>query len=310
MLSLVDELNSMRDRGALEPRRAETLLRIERRELLSVHYELRVVVYAAVAMIATAVGAVLKKNLDRIGPITIALILAAAAAGLYAWGFARMRRNSYSLFDDYLMLLAALLVSADVGYVEQQFDLLGENGFDHLVILAAVHAAFAYALGSRLILAVSITSLAAWFGIDRHLETLFDAPSELGRQALICAVLVAVWRWLHGRFSRVRRLDRTFEHFAVNLAGFGATAYVSDDSLEALGLVLLALFVVSVTMLAVKRHSELFLLYTLFHAISGISVSVTRHVEDDVLITLYFLFVFSAAIVTLFAAHMRWRFDE
>lgn len=310
MLSFAPDLHSLRARGAIDSGRAETLLRIERREVLSLHYEIRIAAWIAVALLATAVGAILKTNLERIGPLTIALILAAAAAVLYLYALTKKRRNAYTILDGYLAFLAALLVSADAGYVEQQFDLFGARGFDHLAILAVIHASFAYLLGSKLILSLSLSALAAWFGIDRQLHTLLDTPLEIGMQALLCSAVIVVWRVVHRRTSSQRELDSPFEHFAVNLVGIGAVAFAADRSAELSALALLSLFGAGAGWLAVKRRSEMFVLYALLYTVIGVSTIVVRHLDDQVLITLYLLFAFATAITTLFIVHMRWRFDD
>ena len=94
---------------------------------------------------------------------------------------------------EYLLLLAALLASADLAYAERQFTLLGPLWSWHLLLLAVVHAAIAYAFASPLVLAASLTALAGWFGVG---GTLGDAlhfghsTPELGGRALACAALI------------------------------------------------------------------------------------------------------------------------
>jgi hypothetical protein len=310
MLSLTSELEALRERGAVDARRAEMLLRAERREVFSLHYEIRVAAYVAVAMIVGAVGAILKNNLERTGPLTIVLVVAVAAAALLAYAVAQKRRGTFTIFTDYLALLGALLVSADLGYAEQQFDLFGRYGFDHLLVLAAFHAVYAYVLESKLLLSLSLALLAAWFGIDRTMAGAFTQPVDLGRQAFLCAAAIIAWRFVHGRISRKRELDAPFEHFAVNLLGFGVTAYVAEEAVEWLGVLLMIAFVAGVGMTAVRRRSELYLLYTLFHGITAASILVNRHVSVDVLQFLWFVGVFIGAMAALFVAHMRWRFDR
>ncbi|HXG58451.1 MAG TPA: DUF2157 domain-containing protein [Thermoanaerobaculia bacterium] len=310
MLSFARELEALREAGEVDPQRASFLLRIERLELMSVHYEIRLAAWLSVAAIATAVGAILRKNLDRIGPLAVAFVIAAAAGALYAWAFVRKRRGTAGVLDDYLAFLAALLVSADTGYVEQQFDLLGPHGFDHLAILAVVHAAFAYALRSKLILSLALAALAGWFGVDRTAAAMFDTSAEIGIRALLCAGFVVIWFLLHRRLTPFRGLDATFEHFAANLFGIGAVALAADDVHQWSGLALVVIFAAAAGTLAVRRRSELFLLYALAYGIAGVSSAVARHLKEEVLLTLYSLAVFAGAIVALFVAHLRWRFDE
>ena len=78
---------------------------------------------------------------------------------------ARRAGRALTVAGDYLLLLAALLVSADLAYAERQFTLLGPLWSWHLLLLAIVHAAIAYAFASPLVLAASLTALAGWFGV-------------------------------------------------------------------------------------------------------------------------------------------------
>src|SRR5687767_9644864 len=122
MLSLERELLELRGAGAISDREAARLISLERREIFSIHPELRLLLYTSVAMITGGVAVYLTRNLDRIGPATIVLLLFAAAAICYVSVILRMRsrrakdEESHTLFDDYLLILGALLLSAAVGY--------------------------------------------------------------------------------------------------------------------------------------------------------------------------------------------------
>src|ERR1700692_2684466 len=71
--------------GALPPAAAPRLLRIARGELVSVHAELRALLYAGVLLLTGGVGLLVRQNLDRIGPVAIATVLGLAAAAALAW---------------------------------------------------------------------------------------------------------------------------------------------------------------------------------------------------------------------------------
>lgn len=78
-----------------------------RRNVVPISDELRTLAWLGVMLIATGVGIVVKKHFNEIGPLTIALILAAAAIACYA--FAVWRQSG---IRDYVVLLGALLISA------------------------------------------------------------------------------------------------------------------------------------------------------------------------------------------------------
>ena len=72
----------------------------------------------------TGVGILVKDHLDRIGPLTLILALAIAGAACYGPAIrAKSRVGGQSTVTDYLLLLGALIISADVGYAESQFHL-------------------------------------------------------------------------------------------------------------------------------------------------------------------------------------------
>src|SRR5258708_6926970 len=105
--------------GVLPPEKAPLLLRVARGELLSVHGELRALLYAGVLMIAGGVGLLVKENLDRIGPLAIAVGIGLAATAALAWVIAMAPPFSWRpvpsphLAFDYMLLLAVLLAGAE-----------------------------------------------------------------------------------------------------------------------------------------------------------------------------------------------------
>jgi hypothetical protein len=145
VISLESELTQLPDTGVLIAR--------ERRDAVSIYPELRVLTWAGVMLISTGVGIYISKHLDDIGPLAIAAVIGLAATACYAWAFWK-RGRSAALVDDYVLLLAALLASADVGYIEHHYQLLGTSWPRHFLLLAIFHAATAYFFRSRLVLSL------------------------------------------------------------------------------------------------------------------------------------------------------------
>ena len=171
--------------------------------MFSLHPELRVTLYAGVLLVMAGVGILLARNLDRIGPLAIVLMIALAAAACSVPAVrAKLAGRPLTVAGDYLLLLAALLASADLAYAERQFTLLGPWWSWHLLLLAVVHAAIAYRFASPLVLAASLTSLAGWFGVGGTLGDVlpfsYSTPA-LGARALACAATIAAWRYADRR---------------------------------------------------------------------------------------------------------------
>ncbi len=279
MHSLEQELIELRSTGATGETAVAHAVAVERRSVFSVFDELRAALYAAVALVITGVGILVKEHLDRIGPLTLTLALALAGATCYIPAIrAKSRGNGQTTVTEYLLLLGALIISADVGYAESQFHLLGANWSRHLLLLAVIHAFTAYALQSRLVLSVALTSLAGWFGIERGSGNLAPwrlATPELGLRALFCSAVILAWRTIDER-SNAARFNGVFEHFAANLAFWGAVGWCSNAHLRVAGVVTLLLLAAVAVRKALRSGTESFAVYGVGYTALGLSLVVAQ----------------------------------
>jgi hypothetical protein len=308
MHTLEAEFRELNAAGVVDAAAASQLIALDRGTLFPVFGELRVALYAAVAAITTGVGMVLKQNLDRIGPLTLIIGLGIVAALCYAAAIrTQLRGETRSIGGDYVLLLGALVVSADLGYAESQFHWLGAHWSWHLLILALLHAATAYALGSRLVLSLALTSLAAWFGVDAGVATAFRDGSAFrhsGTEALLCSAVIVGWRAAHRRLGALPQFEEVFDHFAANLAFWGALALTFGADTRLAGLaVLLAVAAVAIQK-GLRTRQQAFVVYGVGYAALGLCVVEAQLVNDGLLAA-----VLGFAIVTL-AVVLLWRFYE
>jgi Predicted membrane protein (DUF2157). len=291
MLSLEPEIATLRP--TLGDARADALIARARREVFSVYPELRIAAWGGAMLLATAAGLVLKNNLDRLGPLALSLMIGAAAIACYAWTW--FRRARATLVADYVLLLGALLVSADVAFIESQYHLFDEQWKHHLIILAVVHAIGAYAYGSRMLLSLSIAALAGWIGFDRAQD-----PSTLGIPAFATAIVLIGWREADRRFHGPE-FSRTFEHFAANVALFGALAFIPDHGIA--GLALTAIIVAMVIAWGFAARHEPFVMYAVVYAVIAVVVYLEQRSPGwkPVLFTL--IIALAVAVISLVALH-------
>src|SRR5579872_3342642 len=212
MLSFEPEIAAARDAGTIDPAVAARRIAIERREFVPIGRELRALAWIGVMLIATGVGIIIKKHLHEIGPLAIAVAIGAASLGCYAFVLWRRPPSpAASSITDYIVLLGALLFSADVAFIEAQWHLLDGQWQRQFLLVAIVHAVVAYVFDSRAVLSLSIAAFAAWMGIERH--AMFQTQLDLAYRAFACAGVLAVWRVV----NRKAEFKPVFEHFATNL---------------------------------------------------------------------------------------------
>jgi len=300
MLSYEPELEQLRP--LLGDSAANTLVARDRREVFSLQPELRIVSWSGAMLLATAAGLVLKNNLDRIGPLALAIAMAVAAAACYA--FVWWRRDRASLVDDYVLLLGALLVSGDVAFIEGQFHLLGDDWHRHFLLLAIVHGVTAYVFRSRVVLSLAIVAFTAWLGVRGGF--LFGG-SGYALKAMLCSALLLAWRVAHERLNRDPKRDfaPTLEHFAANIALAGSTSLMVPASTRILGCLLMLLLAAIVIAWGVRKKRELFVHYATLYAVLAIDVLFVELVDAEALALLFIVFSVIGAIVALIAIHAR-----
>ncbi len=213
---------ALEGRGTLSTAQARLFSRVARRELVSLHGELRALAYAGVLLAMAGVGLLVRQNLDRIGPLAIASALLLGALVCFAWvarhapPFAWGEVRSPHLALDYVLLLAALLVAADLAYVETKLTPLGEAWPYHLLIVAVFYTLLAFRYDSRLLLSLALSSFAAWRGVSagRLQHAFFLGGEDLVRvNAAGCGLAFL----LAGTALRARSWKAHFEPVATHL---------------------------------------------------------------------------------------------
>jgi hypothetical protein len=305
VFSLQPELERLRDDGLLDADVASGLIAIERRDVVSIYAELRFLTWAGVMLIASGVSVLVARHLDKIGPLAIATGIGIAAAACYAWAeWKRTRR--VSLADDFVLLLASLLLSADVGYIESQWHILGNAWARHLLVLAIVHAFVAYRFDSRLVLSLSLSALAGYLGVESRAYVFLDASADTALRAFACAAMCIVWRFVDLRRPKTS-FTAIFEHFAANLAFGGTIALMSHSDTRLFGCVLALALAGVAAWHGLRSRQEMFVIYAWIYGVIAIDVLIGHVIREGAIVALFIIVSSIAAIVALFVTHARFK---
>lgn len=308
MHSLKDEVRELHSGDSNDGDALDVAMACETRALFSVRAPLLLTLYAAVATLVAGTGLLVKAHRELLGPASLTALLCVAAALCYAFALrAHLAGRERSLGEDYVLLLGALLASSAVGYAESQFAWLDAGWSRHLLMLAAWHALTAYALDSRLVLAVSLTSFAAWLGVEPTLGGLLEPRLPwlaAGWRALGCAGLFAIGAAAHARVARLPTFRDVYELFAANLALAGALAVGFTGQLWT-GAVLLVTLALGTARYGLWRDRESLVLAAVGYGTLGAVALEARLVKDFMLASNLGLATVLAAVVVMLKLRAR-----
>lgn len=314
---VVEAIGRLRAKSLLSGPQAAPLLRAARGELVSVELELKAVLYAGVLLVAGGVGVFLKENHDRIGPAAIAALLGAAALAclLFAWRrlppFSWNAAPSPHLAADYVLLLGVLIASADLAYLETQFDILGRDWPYHLLLVALLCLAAAYRFDSRAVLSLALTSFAAWRGVAVSLESaagLSRAVPAVRENALACGVLFVAGGLFTARSGRKPHFEPVWTTLGLLLFFGGVLSGVFQPGSSAWGAWLAGLAVSGAAVLAVSYRLRRSLDFAL--AVVALDLGLLRVLGEILSGQLLFLVVAASSlglIAFLIRSHRRMK---
>lgn len=308
MRSLGPEFEEMQSDGVIDDASAAKAIALDSGRVFSVFGELRFAMYGSVAVLAAGLALLLKANLDRITPMTLIVVLGLIAALCYGFAIrAQFRDGEQSMGGDYVLLLGALILSADLGYAELQFHWLGSNWSRHLLALALLHAVTAYALRSPLVFSLALGAFVSWLGIEPGFGSLLQPNIALpgaGTRALSAAATLLIWRGIHRFFDRSTSLQNVLDQFIANLSFWGALCWCFIADWRLAGLAALAIFAAVSIREGLESAREIFVLYGVTYAaigLCGVEAAVLREP---------FLVMLSMLVTLIVAAKLLWHFHE
>jgi len=255
---------------------------LQKDEPVSVHWDLRTLLYLGIVLVTTSIGILIYKNIDTIGHEVMLIIIAATCVVCFSYclknskGYSNKKVESPNIWFDYVLLLGCLLLLTFVGYIQFQYNVFGNRwglaAFIPMVILFIT----AYYFDHLGVLSLAITNLATWIGISvtplRILkENDFNDPHIIYAGLVLGVILVVV--------SFVIQYRNIKAHFAFTYKNFGAhILFVSllalmfyFENIYLLCFVLLTGVSVLFFRNSLKENSFYFLVVTLLYGYVGLS---------------------------------------
>lgn len=296
----LETLKEIRDKNLLTEDQYHRLGLQISKKLISVFYELRILLYLGVLLFTTGIGILIYKNIGDIGhmlSISALFIMTLLCFG-YAFRFAPDYSNGTvkgpTPFFDYIVLLGCLLFISVLGYLQFQYDLFDERLGLTTLITAAFFFFAAYRFDHLGVLSLAITALASFWSItispQKWYSGDFFATANLHITALIFGSSLAVIALGLDKKSIKPHFTFTYINFCSLIFLIGALAgiFINEDS-YAIYLLLLYAGCGFTVYFAHQKKSFLFLLYAFVFGYIGTTYFLTDTILKEA--GLWFLYL-------------------
>lgn len=304
-------IERLRAQGLLTPVQAARLEEVESGRLFSLHRELRLLIYLGVLLLAWGIGVTVKGHLKDLGPAVILTALGAGVAACFWYCFSRAlpyedrETGAPTAAFDYILYLGCALVGVAFGYLEFQYKFLKEFWDFYLLGSSALFFALAYRFDNRLVLALAIFNLGAWFGVRFEAWRVPFLDLRL-RTLLFSAALAAAGKALEGRGIKAHFTD-TYLTVAANAACWALLAKVFSKGLWCPDFWILAVLCGGLVSWAYPRRRFWYFAYGVVYGYTGASAALLRYLPGGLLFSFYSLLTTGLLIWLIFGVrrHME-----
>ncbi len=298
----------------------------EKEKNISVHWELKTLLYAGILLLTTGLGIVIYENIDTIGHMAIVLFIGLASASCFIYcfrkgsGYKVDKVTSPNVWFDYILLLGCLLMITSVGYLQFQYEIFGNRWGMATFIPMVILFFCAYYFDHLGVLSLAITTLAAWVGITLTPKHILESEDFSTPQIIYSGILLGTILIVVALFSISKNIKAhfgfTYKNFGVHMLFISSlAAIIQFDQYYLLWFLLLVAVAAYEFSAAVKERSFYFLVVSTIYFYTGMSYVIIRSLfklssgEGNIYLTLLYL-IGSAIGLVLFLIYFNKRLKQ
>ena len=160
------------EQGILKPEQFEYLEKIKSKQLFSVYFELRSLLYIGVLLLTTGIGFIVYLNMGQMAHLALITVMFALEGAVYwyiqkhATPYSNTQQKPPTPYFDYVLLFGALLVISIFTYILLQYELVESLLEWSSLISALIFFYLAFRYDHRGVLSLAITAFAAFWGLS------------------------------------------------------------------------------------------------------------------------------------------------
>ncbi|HYG04518.1 MAG TPA: hypothetical protein VD927_18855 [Chryseosolibacter sp.] len=304
-LSIIKEL---REKAFISQDQYNFLESVFSGKIISLYYELRIVLYLGVMLFATGCGILIYKNIGELGHLLTIIALIAITAGCFLYAF--KKGNPYddgkvthaTAYFDYIVLLGSLLFVSVLTYLQFQYSLFDETMGITTLMTAAFFFLIAYRFDHLGVLSLGITAFASFWSLSISPQKWYHGDfvdqANLEFTAVLFGSTLALLTFIIDRKNIKKHFTFTYLNFAALIYLTGALSGVFADD-DVYGYYLIALFLGCGFSFWYARTTRtfLFLLYAFIFGYIGFSFMLADLIIDDVGFWFFYLLASCGAFI-------------
>ena len=193
-----DALNALIDKRVIPPEQRAKIAEFEQKKPISLHWELRSVLYIGVLLLSSGLGLLVYDHFDQIGhgALLTAMAIGCGVCFFFAWrhrpAWTFEPTISRSTFGDYALLLACLLFLTLEGYAQYAYNVFGERYGLVTLLPAVLFLPLAYRFDHRGVLGMALTALISWVGVTVRPLELYFKTNFFDQSTVFSAIALAL----------------------------------------------------------------------------------------------------------------------
>jgi hypothetical protein len=303
-MSRVERLRGWKEAGIISEAQCDTLSSLVRKERFSLFLEINALLYLGVLSLVAGLAWTFSTHFQKLGDVFILAVLSAMFTGCLYYCFTRPP----GLVLDYVLYLACLVLSVELGYIEFRFEWLKDAWHNYLLFSSVVFFALAYRFDNRFVLSLALSTLAGWFGVKAS-RFGFMTSDQLRVSALVYSlVVIAAGAFMYQREIKKHFLD-TYLHIAANVAFIALVSGV-DRRNGLLSLTALIVAAAASVVMGTRFRKFAFVVYGIVFGYVGISIQVLQTISHFSTILTYIVVTGSGVILLVVFLAQRFGRQE
>jgi hypothetical protein len=292
----------------------------EENKPMSVHWELRSILYLGVLLLISGLGILVYMNLDTIGHQAIIAAIAIACGYCFYYGFKHkvpftyLETKQISPVFDYVVLLGCLLLGVLLGYLQYQYSVFGMHYGLVTIIPTIIYFISAYIFDHKGILSLGITGLAAWAGISASPLQLMSENNFNELSIILSGIAVGLLLAGFSKYIEMKGIKEhfsfTYNNFAINILFVATLAALFNERWKVISFLFLAGICFYYIRYAIEKKSFLFLLFSILYGYIGLTYSffsILINMADDfsIILGMFFILASCAGVILFFIYYKR-----